>query len=117
MGFGIFFGASIVGFALSHVLIISLFALLVYGISSEGYMTLNRVEVITYTEVKFRGRVLGLYVMTWALMPISSLPLGYFVDLLGPAATFAGAGGLMVFTLVFVMVVHPSVWQARRPAA
>jgi predicted MFS family arabinose efflux permease len=114
MGFGVTFGASLVCFALSHYLITSLASLTVVGLASEGYMTINRVEVITNTDSTLLGRVLGIYVMTWALMPISALPLGFFVDIFGPSATFAGAGSLMVLALVVVITVHPAVWHARR---
>ena len=117
MGFGITFGMSIVGFAISHMLVVSLFALFVVGLSSEGYMTINRVEVITRTDAQFLGRVLGLYVMTWALMPISALPLGFFIDLIGPVATFAGAGGVLILALILVMIAHPAIWHARRAVA
>jgi hypothetical protein len=114
MGFGVTFGVSLVCFALSHYLITSLASLTVVGLASEGYMTINRVEVITNTDSTLLGRVLGIYVMTWALMPISALPLGFFVDIFGPSATFAGAGSLMVLALVVVITVHPAVWHARR---
>ncbi len=114
MGFGVTFGASLVGFAMSHVLIVSLASLTIFGLASEGYMTINRVEVITNTDSAVLGRVLGIYVMTWALMPISALPLGFFVDLFGPSATFAGAGSLMVLFLVVIITVHPAVWHTRR---
>ena len=117
MGFGVIYGASLVGFALSHVLIVSLAFLIVFGLASEGYMTINRVEVITNTDSSILGRVLGIYVTTWALMPISALPLGFFVDMFGPVATFSGAGCLMVLFLVLIMAVHPAVWHARRPGS
>jgi len=115
MGFGVIYGASLVGFALSHILIGALAFLIVFGLASEGYMTINRVEIITNTDSSVLGRVLGIYVTTWALMPISALPLGFFVDVFGPVATFAGAGSLMVLSLVLIMAVHPAVWHTRRP--
>jgi MFS family permease len=114
MGFGLTYGASVVGFAMSHILIVSLASLTVVGLASEGYMTINRVEVITNTDSSILGRVLGIYVMTWALMPISALPLGFFVDLVGPVTTFAGAGSIMVLFLVLIMALHPAVWHTRR---
>jgi predicted MFS family arabinose efflux permease len=114
MGFGVTFGASLVSFAMSHILIVSLATLTVVGLASESYMTINRVEVITNTDSSVLGRVLGIYVTTWALMPISALPLGFFVDLFGPAATFATAGSIMVLFLVVIMAVHPGVWHTRR---
>jgi MFS family permease len=114
MGFGVAFGASLIGFAISHILIVSLASLTVVGLASESYMTINRVEVITHTDSLILGRVLGIYVTTWALMPISALPLGFFVDLFGPVATFAGAGSLLVLFLALVLVVYPAVWHKRR---
>ena len=78
MGFGVIYGLSVIGFATSHILIVSLATLSVLGLASEGYMTINRVEVITNTDPSLLGRVLGIYMMTWALMPLSALPLGFF---------------------------------------
>jgi MFS family permease len=111
MGFGIAYGVSIIGFASSHIFIVSLATLIVLGLASESYMTINRVEVITHTDPSILGRVLGIYVMTWALMPISALPLGFFVDIFGPVATFTGTGSLMVIFIVLIMALHPTVWR------
>jgi MFS family permease len=113
MGFGITYGASLIGFSLSQILVLSLAILVVLGLASESYMTINRVEVITNTDSSILGRVLGIYVMTWALMPLSALPLGFFVDVFGPMATFAGAGSIMVFVLILVMTAYPAVWKKR----
>jgi hypothetical protein len=43
------------------------------------------------------------------------LPLGFFVDILGPVTTFAGAGSLMVLFIILIMAIHPAVWRSRRP--
>ena len=113
MVMGVGFGLALAAFAFSSVLLASLAALVVLGFASESYMTINRVEVVVNTEPEMRGRILGIYVMTWAVMPIASLPIGAIVDALGPGATFIGAGFLMALILAAIAVARPSVWRYR----
>lgn len=112
---GVAFGVSLALFALSPVYGLSLALLAVVGFTSQGYMTMNRVLIMTNTDAAYQGRVTSVYFMTFALMPASVLPMGALVDIIGAPATLAGAGALLAVFIAAVAVLHPASW--RRTAA
>jgi len=86
---GIVFGITLLLFALSGTYWISLALLAVVGATSQGYLTLNRMLVLLNTDRALYGRVMGIYMMTWSLMPVATLPMGALVDAVG---RFPGPG-------------------------
>ena len=80
---GVCFGALLIPFALSGNLVFSLTCLVLIGFSNEVFMTVNHMMVILNTDEHLYGRVMGTYGMTLSLMPIATLPMGYFVDKIG----------------------------------
>lgn len=105
---GVIFGISLMLFALSTWLPLSLFALLLVGLTSQTYLTINRSLLMLNSDPSLYGRVMSIYVMQWYLMPVSLLPLGLLADRIGVAITVAAAG--MLITLFIGTAV------ARKPA-
>ncbi|WP_020589628.1 MFS transporter [Desulfobacter curvatus] len=98
---GVCFGALLIPFALSGNLVFSLTCLVLIGFSNEVFMTVNHMMVILNTDEHLYGRVMGTYGMTLSLMPIATLPMGYFVDKIG-GSTIAGAGFLLAVTVLIL---------------
>lgn len=112
-GSGFLFGASLVAFALSPVFALSLVCLVVVGVASQGYMTMNSVLIMSHTEHHYFGRVMSIYMITFSLMPLAVLPMGFLIDAVGVSITQAGAGGLLA---AFVLVYAASKQLVSRPA-
>ncbi len=78
-----------------NLMVISAAMMALYSVSSS----------IVYARVpdEFRGRVSGLFVLTWGMMPIGSLSIGFLAEHLGaPGATQVAAGAiLLLFGLGF----------------
>jgi hypothetical protein len=111
VGFGVIFGLALVGFALMPFLLASIVWIFLVGLAGNAYMALNSSMIMSTTERAYHGRVMSVYMMTWSLMPLSSLPLGKVVDAAGIEATMAVMG---VIVALFVAAVGAT--RLRRPA-
>jgi MFS family permease len=91
---GITFGASLAAFALAPSFPLALAAILVVDCASAAYMALNGAMIMSTTEHDYRGRVMSIYMMTFSLMPLASLPMSAVADETGvaPVVVVAGLG-------------------------
>jgi MFS family permease len=108
---GVCFGALLIPFALSHNLGFSLVMLVMIGVCSEIFMTINRMLVLLNTDSHLYGRVMGTYAMTFSLMPIATLPMGALVDAIGAPQTVAGAGFLLALAVLILSFILPRIWH------
>jgi fucose permease len=74
-------------------------------------MALNNTMIMTNTPHEMRGRVMSVYMMTFSLMPVSILPMGFLSDSIGIANAVAGAAALMVVYVALVWTFRPSYRQ------
>jgi MFS family permease len=113
LGFGLIFGVSLVFFSISRSFPLSLVILLAVGVGSTGYMALNNTLIQLSTPHEVRGRVMSLFMMTFGLMPIGTLPAGAIAEVVG-VAPVVGVGGAIVFvTMVIVALTQPRVRRIR----
>jgi MFS family permease len=100
---GVLFGLFLMMFALSPSLPVSLGMLVLVGLASQGYMTINSVLLMEAADPAYYGRVMSIYMITFSMMPVAMLPIGFLVDQFGAPATEAVAGivlaGLMLMFL------------------
>jgi MFS family permease len=108
---GVLFGALLIPFALSRNFVFSLVMLVLIGLCSEIFMTINRMLVVLNTDVHLYGRVMGTYAMTFSLTPIATLPMGALVDAVGAPRTVAGAGFLLALAVVILSFILPRIWH------
>jgi MFS family permease len=108
---GVCFGALLIPFALSRNLIFSLAMLVLIGLFSEIFMTINRMMVLINTDSQLYGRVMGTYATTMALRTIATLPMGALVDEFGAPRTIAGAGVLLTAAIMVLSFILPRIWH------
>lgn len=102
---GVMFGVFLILFALSSVFHFTLVLLAVVGLTSQGYMTLNSVLIMETTDPAYYGRIMSIYMLTFATAPVAMLPFGFLVDHFGVARTEAVAGSaLAVIMLIFLFL-------------
>lgn len=111
---GIIFGIVLAGFALSPIYWLSLFFLLMVGLFSQTYLTINRSLMMLNTEPGLYGRVTSVQIMAWYLMPVSLLPMGFVADQVGVSSTVAVAGGLVTLMIVLAALRYPALFL-RQP--
>jgi MFS family permease len=105
--FGLFFGLSLFAFAAVHVFSADLVFLAIVGIFGDGYSTLNSTMVMLNTDRAWYGRVMSIYMMNFALMPLATLPLGALSDVVNAPVAVGGAAALIVALVVWVAFFFP----------
>jgi MFS family permease len=89
------FGAVIVAFAASSSYALSLGLLFVLGLANQVYMTTVNTTLQMTVPNEFRGRVMGVWGLTWSLQPLGGTVAGGIAEVAG--VPFAiGIGGVLV---------------------
>jgi len=79
--------------------------LILLGLLSAGFMSLNMTLIQIYTASEMRGRMMSLSMMTFGAMPLSVVPFGAIAENIGtPDALTLGGLILSVFTVGFTLV-------------
>jgi MFS family permease len=87
--------------------VIAAFIMVVIGIGDSGRRALNASLILEETEEAYRGRVMGVYMMNFGLMPLGALPLGFIAASYDVRLAFAVAGAtLFVATLGFATLTN-----------
>jgi hypothetical protein len=97
---GIALGIMLIGFSQAPVFWLAVLLLVFVGFSQAGYAALNTAQIVSASEPHLHGRVMGLYMMTFFLMPIMSLPLAALADLVGARLTVTGCGAVVLLAML-----------------
>ncbi|RIK46849.1 MAG: hypothetical protein DCC58_01860 [Chloroflexi bacterium] len=113
MGLGIVFGGSLAMFAFSPSFLLAVVALLLVGIASAGFQSLNSSLVMDHADPAYHGRVMSVYMLTFSAMPLAVVPAGLLADAFGAPATI-GIGGLCLLGIIATIgLVHPTYRHIR----
>ncbi len=96
------FGALLITFSLITSFPISLGVLVIMGASTSVYMTTAATMIQERLDDRYRGRVMGIYGLTWSLMPLGGLQSGAIASVLG-VQTAIGIGGAAVVISALVL--------------
>ena len=72
------FGICIIAFLFSKVLFVSILLMIIGGFGMAGFGTLQSILIISSSDQKIRGRVLGILAITIGTQPIGAFILGYY---------------------------------------
>jgi MFS family permease len=102
------FGFSLVLLGLTKNTVIALFLLAGGGFANALLMSLNQTILQQTVPDHLRGRVMSVYMLTWGLMPLGTLPIGWIAQHHGtPASIFIG-GFLVYICALWVFFFRPS---------
>jgi MFS family permease len=95
-------GLTLAIFSQSTSYVVALPLLLLLGLLSALYMSLNTTLMQIYSTSEMRGRMMSIGIMTFGLMPLSAVPFGAVAESIGTPNAL-GLSGLMLagFTLIF----------------
>ncbi len=91
----VLFGGFLTLFAVSDFFALSLIAIAGAGLSNQLFMITSQTTLQMLVPDVLRGRVMGLYGLTWTLQPMGSMQAGAIATVLGAPAAVA-IGGLAV---------------------
>jgi predicted MFS family arabinose efflux permease len=104
IGCAALFGLFIAGFAASRDLFLSMALLFCAGFSASMYLNIGMTVLQILVPNELRGRVMGVWSMTWFLSAVGGLPASALAEWIGPPLTVAlGASAVSAFAIaVFI---------------
>ena len=106
---GVVFGVTLAVFGFSHSYSLSLVTLVAVGLANAAYMTVNNTMVQSSAPPEVRGRVMAIFMVTFALMPLGTLPIGAVAEAVGPTAAVSGGALAVLVFIVAIAVLRPRV--------
>jgi MFS family permease len=83
------------------------------GAAFSVYNSTNNTLIHEATTDAYRGRVMSVYLMTWSLMPVGTLPAGALADYIGAPLTVALGGAVCALLVVLVWLTTPALRKLR----
>jgi MFS transporter, DHA1 family, staphyloferrin A biosynthesis exporter len=102
VGGAIVFGTLLIAFSLSPFYQLSLAILVVAGASTSLYMTSTNTLLQLRLDDQFRGRVMGVYSLTWSLMPLGGVQAGAIATVFSAPVAVAFGGVAVVLCALFI---------------
>mgnify|MGYP001008677772 CR=1 FL=1 len=103
------FGLLLAVFANSTWLPLSTGIMGLLGMAQAIYLASNNTLVQVATPDELRGRVMSVYMMTWGLMPLGSLPQGLLADWFGAPYVATGTGLLACGVVILFAARFPHI--------
>jgi MFS family permease len=113
LGVGVLFGVGLFAFGLAPGFWFGAATLLAVGFASASYTALNSTLIMANTEPRLYGRVMSVWLLTFGLVPLATLPAAWLADRVGAPVTVAGAGALVALFVVGVAVLYPPYRRIR----
>ena len=108
LGLGVMWGIALVGLANSMIFPVAMPFLLIVGLISSVYMSLNMTLTQVSSAPEMRGRVMSIMMMTFGLMPIGALPFGTIAEYIGTANSLTISGALLSLLILAFAFVYPA---------
>jgi len=106
-GIAILFAAATTSYAVAVGIMVLL------GIGDSGRRALNSSLIMEQTADEFRGRVMGVYMMNFGLIPLGAIPLGFITASYDVRVAFAIAGGALLAAAIGYTVLTDKVRRLR----
>lgn len=107
-------GASLITFALSKSLPLSMLALAIQGAFQVAYYSTTNTLIQVLVPARLRGRVLSIYVLTSiGLIPIANLVGGALAQSIGVDIVLAAGGVLTIAIVALVALLEPRIARLR----
>jgi MFS family permease len=113
LGLGVVFGLGLVGFGVAPTFWAGAALLVVVGFASAAYTALNSTLIMSNTEPRLYGRVMSVWLLTFGLVPMATIPAAWLADLLGAPLTVVAAGALVALFVGGVAVLYPPYRRIR----
>jgi MFS family permease len=84
------------------------------GVASQFYITMINAILQMDLPDQLRGRVMGIYGLTWELMPVGGLIAGAIAEYAGAPAAVVVGGSFVAFTALAVALFFPNVRRLER---
>jgi MFS family permease len=103
------YGLAMGGFSFSEIFLLSLTALLLFGMAAGTYDMTIVVLLQGNVPREMRGRVIGAWSFAIGIQPLGAMALGALAEAFGVRMAMASAAGVLVITSLFSMLAVPHV--------
>jgi MFS family permease len=100
LGLAVALGLALVAFAVTRWFPLAVGLMVVIGFLFSAFSALNNTLLMSNVQARLTGRVMSIYLLTWAAMPIGALPLAWLAERAGAPVAIGLAGGLVVVGVV-----------------
>lgn len=100
-------GLALTGFAFSHNWYLSLAFIVFVGLGHSVRMTLSNTLVQSYSDPRYRGRVMSLYTMEEGLTGLGIFGAAMLAEVTGVPGTVGGFALVLVFLSLLALVIFP----------
>jgi MFS family permease len=100
-------GMALAVFSQSSSYAMALPLLLLIGLLSAIFMSLNMTLMQTYSTLEMRGRIVSMAMMTFGLMPLSAVPFGALAERIGTPDSLALSGVILTCAAVGFFFAFP----------
>lgn len=114
---GVLFGCALVALAAAPVFSLGVLACVAVGAANHMYLALNNTIILSSCEPKMHGRVMSVYLMTFSLMPLTTMPMSAATDVAGARLTIGVAGALTAAIIAAAALAVPAVRARTTEAA
>ena len=116
LGGAVLYGLALIMFALAagqELYRVSMVLLFVVGVANSWYLVGGLSTIQQLVPDQLRGRVMGLYGITWSLSPLSVSQAGIVTDYLGAPIAVAAGAVVIVISAGLIFIVSPEVRGLR----
>lgn len=85
------------------------------GMASAGFLAVNQTVLVTRAPDEVRGRVLSINSLTWGLLPVGQLPLGWLADQYGAPLAMTVACSIALCLIVLLLWRVPELRPGAEP--
>jgi MFS family permease len=100
-------GVFLAAFALSPMFGVALPMLVLVGLTSMVFMTVNNTVITSVIPDNVRGRVMSVMMMSFGLMPFGAVPASIAAAYIGTPAVVAIGGGLLIISVAAAYLIFP----------
>ena len=108
-----FLGVMMATLAITNIYSVAMIVIMLLSGSMMSYFSISGATVQGIIPDQYRGRVTGIYMMAWGLMPLGSLLAGSIANVLGPQLSTLIGSSLIFVSLIAATYCFKGVWKYR----
>ena len=108
LGCCLVWGLSLAAFAQTTSYALALPLLLIVGLASSVFMSLNMTLLQMHADPEMRGRIMSIAMMTFGMMPLSAVPFGFLAEQTGTPFALMLSGLILVGLTVVAGIASPT---------
>lgn len=102
-------GVGLIAFTLTAAVWVAAGAMVIVAVGQTFRMSLGNVLVQAYVDDAYRGRVISIFMMQWALASLGTFVLGIVTSIIGPQAALQSMAGILLVLTAVVLLLVPRI--------